>query len=167
MAVRINIKESRTITRNIFYLFSAIEEEMCNEKRNLSPSPQPSPRKGEGVFCFSRLGLSIIIAISISLSFSLYAEKETEVETLSELNIAEFEKEGNKEKKAGELEVDRIEISDLLLEGIIYSKKIRYALINGKIVKIGDLVAQHKVIKIYRDKVFLKNEEGVFKLAFY
>jgi hypothetical protein len=52
---------------------------------------------------------------------------------------------------------------EVMLEGIIYDKHgLSYAVINGEVVKIGDTVSGHQVLKIYKDRVvFIK--EGQIK----
>ena len=49
--------------------------------------------------------------------------------------------------------------STLVLEGIIYDKNgISYAIVNGNVVKIGDRVADHQVLKIEANKVIFIKE---------
>ncbi len=48
---------------------------------------------------------------------------------------------------------------DLLLEGIIYDEQgMSYAIVNSKVVKIGDIVDDYQILKIEKNKViFLKD----------
>ncbi len=49
----------------------------------------------------------------------------------------------------------------LSLEGIIYDKNgMSYAIVNGQIVKVGDMVAKYQVLRIEKNKViFIKEGE--------
>ena len=49
----------------------------------------------------------------------------------------------------------------LLLEGIIYDDRgLSYAIVNGEVVKIGDIINDYQVIKIEKSKViFIKEGE--------
>ncbi|MDO8662312.1 MAG: hypothetical protein Q7K98_03730 [Candidatus Omnitrophota bacterium] len=51
--------------------------------------------------------------------------------------------------------------SDLLVDGIIYDKQgISYALVNGRVLGIGDYAGEYRVLKITKDKVaFLKDDQ--------
>jgi len=57
-------------------------------------------------------------------------------------------------------EEDKVQ-SGLSVDGIIYDKQgISYALVNGKIVGIGDYAGEYRVLKIADDKVsFLKDDQ--------
>jgi hypothetical protein len=47
----------------------------------------------------------------------------------------------------------------LLVEGIIYdSRGLSYTIVNGSVVKVGDLVAGYQVLKIEKDKVIFIKE---------
>jgi hypothetical protein len=61
---------------------------------------------------------------------------------------------------------DNAEASELKLEGIIYDKYgLSYAIVNGSVVKIGDLIADYQVLKIEELKVvFIR--EGQIKEVF-
>ena len=49
--------------------------------------------------------------------------------------------------------------SALLLEGIIYDKNgISYAIVNGNVFKIGDMVSGYQVLKIEKNKVIFIKE---------
>jgi hypothetical protein len=56
------------------------------------------------------------------------------------------------------LDAEKGEKSSLSIEGVIYDKNgISYAVVNGNVVKIGDLVGDYQVLKIEADKVvFIK-----------
>jgi hypothetical protein len=51
----------------------------------------------------------------------------------------------------------------LLLEGIIYDKHgLSYAIVNGEVVKIGDIISDYRVLKIEKNKViFIKDGQPV------
>ncbi len=51
--------------------------------------------------------------------------------------------------------------TDLLVDGIIYDKQgISYALVNGRVLGIGDYAGEYRVLKITKDKVaFLKDDQ--------
>lgn len=62
------------------------------------------------------------------------------------------------------LKLEREETTgDLFLEGIIYDEHgVSYAIVNSKVVKIGDLVDDYQVLKIEKEKViFIKDDEPV------
>jgi hypothetical protein len=47
----------------------------------------------------------------------------------------------------------------LSLEGIIYDKQgVSYAIVNGQVVKIGDRLGDHQVLKIEKDKIIFVKE---------
>ncbi len=57
------------------------------------------------------------------------------------------------------LEVDEANKSALLLEGIIYDKRgLSYAIVNGMVVRIGDVVGDYQVLRIEERKVVLIKE---------
>jgi len=53
------------------------------------------------------------------------------------------------------------ESTDLLVDGIIYDKQgISYALVNGRVVGVGDYAGEYRVLKIENNKVvFLKDDQ--------
>lgn len=53
----------------------------------------------------------------------------------------------------------------LSLKGIIYDKSgASFAIINDKVVKLGDMVDDNQVLKIEKNKVLLIKEDRVFEL---
>ena len=49
--------------------------------------------------------------------------------------------------------------ADLLIEGIMFDEHgLSYCLVNGQIVKIGDVVSEYHVLKIGKDKVIFIKE---------
>ncbi len=56
------------------------------------------------------------------------------------------------------------QIKDLSLQGVIYSKNSRAVVINGKIVKEGEVVEGFKIKKIESKRVFLEKDKEVFIL---
>lgn len=65
------------------------------------------------------------------------------------------------EGKLVKLDSEEKETSGMALEGIIYDKNgISYAILNGAVVKVGDMVSDSQVLKIEKNKVLLiKNGE--------
>ena len=62
------------------------------------------------------------------------------------------------------LKLDKQEVTgDLSLEGIVYDKQgISYCLVNGQVLKIGDIVGDYQLLKIEEKKaVFLKEGRAV------
>ena len=59
----------------------------------------------------------------------------------------------DKEEQAGK--------ADLLIDGIIYDKQgLSYALVNGRVVGVGDYVDEYRVLKVGNNKVtFLKDDQ--------
>ena len=55
---------------------------------------------------------------------------------------------------------------ELTLLAIVYSEKKARALINDQIVKNGDEIGSFKVVSIQRQRVILRNENGIFSLQF-
>ncbi len=51
--------------------------------------------------------------------------------------------------------------TDLLVDGIIYDKQgLSYALVNGRVVGVGDYVDEYRVLKVENNKVtFLKDDQ--------
>ena len=60
-----------------------------------------------------------------------------------------------KEEKAG----------DMVLKGIIHSDKRNFAIINGKKLEVGDMIAGSKLLKIEKTAVYLKDGDKVRKLT--
>lgn len=56
----------------------------------------------------------------------------------------------------------QIEFPELRLEGIMYDKINPCAIVNGKIVKVGDEIKSTKVLEITEDTVKFKYEGGIF-----
>jgi hypothetical protein len=58
------------------------------------------------------------------------------------------------------LEKEEKNESDLLVDGIVYDKQgISFALVNGKVARVGDYVGVYRVLKIQADRVaFLKDD---------
>ena len=56
------------------------------------------------------------------------------------------------------------EISQLNLEGILWDEKRPLAIINGKIVGIGDAISKSKVMDIERKKVYLDFKGKIYEL---
>ena len=55
---------------------------------------------------------------------------------------------------------------ELSLEGIIYDPHgISYAIIDGSVVKIGDMVRDFQVLKIEKNKAFLIKEGQIYALV--
>lgn len=55
----------------------------------------------------------------------------------------------------------------LVLESIIKGKKIKSAIINGKLMKVGDYIGSHKLISVNRSSVILRSESGRIKLSIF
>ncbi len=54
---------------------------------------------------------------------------------------------------------------DLNLEGIIFDKNgVSFAIVNGAVVKIGDIVGDNQVLKIEKDKVIFIKDGATFDL---
>jgi len=54
---------------------------------------------------------------------------------------------------------------DLNLEGIIYDKNgVSFAIVNGGVVKIGDIVGDNQVLKIEKDKIIFIKDGATFDL---
>lgn len=64
------------------------------------------------------------------------------------------------------LKLDREEVKgDLSLEGIIYDKNgVSYAIVNGSVVKIGDIINGNQVLRIETNKVIFIKEENTLEL---
>lgn len=54
-----------------------------------------------------------------------------------------------------------------LLEGLLHGEDRHYAIINGKVLKAGDMVGDVKIMKITADYVQLMDKNKVVKLAIY
>jgi hypothetical protein len=51
-----------------------------------------------------------------------------------------------------------------MVTGIVYNRQNRSAIVRGRVVHEGDVVAGYKVVKIYKDKIeFEKNGKTIIK----
>jgi len=63
------------------------------------------------------------------------------------------------------LDTDEEVKGDLNLEGIIYDKNgVSFAIVNGAVVKIGDVVGDNQVLRIEKEKVIFIKEGATFDL---
>lgn len=57
-----------------------------------------------------------------------------------------------------------VDVNTLLVQGIIYGKKLRMALLSGRIVREGEQLGRYKVDKIETDRVVLSFESSLYNL---
>jgi hypothetical protein len=64
------------------------------------------------------------------------------------------------------LNLDTQQVKDSLnLEGVIYDEQgVSYAIVNGMVVKIGDMVDDYQVLKIERNKIIFIKEGNPFSI---
>ncbi len=55
----------------------------------------------------------------------------------------------------------------LVLESIIQGKKVKSAIISGKLLKIGDYIGNHKLVSVSRSSVVLRSEDERLKLSIF
>ncbi len=109
--------------------------------------------------------LYIILFLSV-LNLHAYSEETA----LSDLNLTELNniKKDSQEKKWEKnpfvKPMEEIGVDDLILTGIIYSKKKRAALINTMIVFEKDKIGLNEIQKIEENFVLIKNENGLARL---
>jgi hypothetical protein len=107
-----------------------------------------------------------IILFFLALNLHVYSEETA----LSDLNTAEFNnlKKDSQDKKWEKnpfvKPMEEIGVDDLILTGIIYSKKKRAALINTLIVFEKDKIGLNEIQKIEDNFVLIKNENGLARL---
>ena len=53
------------------------------------------------------------------------------------------------------------------LETIIHGKKVHSAIINGELLKVGDYIAQHKLVAVNRSSVVLRSDGERLKLSIF
>ena len=90
--------------------------------------------------------------------------------TLSGLNLQDFEN-----KKEGEIvwsnnpfvrPAGEITLDEMKLTGIAYSVEGSAAIVNDQIVRKGDKIGSNEVVGIEKNKVIIRNEDGLFSLMF-
>lgn len=108
----------------------------------------------------------VIAMVLLSLpSFAQDAQK-----SISGLNVEDF----NKAKDANIVwsknpflkPANEVAFDELALTGIIYSADEAAALINDMVVKKGDKVGSSEIVEIEKERVILRNENGIFSLGF-
>jgi len=108
----------------------------------------------------NKIKLLILLVFS---SFSAVAD-----DSISGLNLEDFEKKKNEQTKWQNnpfvQTVDDVDVYDLQLKAIIWSPSDAAALINGEIVKTGEKIGISHVVSIEKDRVILRNENGIFRL---
>jgi len=55
----------------------------------------------------------------------------------------------------------------LVLETIVYGEKVRTAIINGKVLKVGDTIGEHKVLVVNDKNVVLGRDDERLKLSLF
>ncbi len=55
----------------------------------------------------------------------------------------------------------------LVLETIVYGDKVRTAIINGKVLKVGDTIGRHKILVVNDKSVTLGRDEKRLKLTIF
>lgn len=109
----------------------------------------------------------IIIACLFPCSHSLADIPRPE--PLSGLNLEDFQSslhvepewDSNPFVKSG----DALQTKQMMLLGIIYGKEKSMALINSEIVQVGDKIGSSEVVAIEKQKVVLRNDDGLTQIS--
>jgi hypothetical protein len=88
---------------------------------------------------------------------------------LSGLNVQDFDDKTEKKTDWGNnpfvVPLNDVAISELKLSGIVYSQDMKGAIVGNQIVMIGDKIGSNEVVAIEKNKVVLRNENGLYSLA--
>jgi hypothetical protein len=88
-----------------------------------------------------------------------------------DLNLEDFQSTGKKAGPTYESNPfvkygDTPQTKQLTLYGIIHGNSKSLALINSEIVKVGDKIGSTQVVSIEKEKVILRNADGLFQISF-
>lgn len=108
----------------------------------------------------------ILFFIFLVVSFPVFAK---EADVISGLNLEDFGKD-NKDRYMWENNpfiqvIDEVSLTDMSLTAIVFRQDDAAALINGEVVREGGKVGFSEIIHIAKDRVVLKNENGIFNLV--
>ena len=92
-------------------------------------------------------------------------------EPLSGLNLEDFQSPSKKGEPDWQSNPfikygDTPQTKQLTLYGIIHGNSKALALINSDIVQVGDKIGSSEVVAIERQKVILRNSDGLFQITF-
>lgn len=116
--------------------------------------------KNDGLYQKIIFGTILVFAFCLfGCGLTIYAQTEFTYDSKGKRNP--FIPLVTPEGKLVKLDSEEREASGMALEGIIYDKNgISYAILNGAVVKVGDMVNDSQVLKIEKNKVLLiKNGE--------
>ena len=102
---------------------------------------------------FKNVALSCLFFIALFPAFTISAQNVDPTKPLSTHGIAS----SNNVKKSG----------SLVLETIVYGNQIRTAIINGKLLKVGDTIGEHKVLIVNDKNVVLGRDDERLKLTLF
>lgn len=110
------------------------------------------------------------LGISLLVCTPLFAGVKSP-EPLSGLNLEDFQGTGKKSEPNWQSNPfvkynDTPQTKQLTLYGIIRGASQSLALINSEIVKVGDKIGSSEVVSIERQKVILRNSDGLFQISF-
>lgn len=112
----------------------------------------------------------LVYLLLLLLNLPLYADTKAP-DPLSGLNLEDFKNssergdpkwESNPFVKYG----DSPQTKQLVLYGIVQGAGKALALINSEIVKVGDKVGSSEVVAIEKQKVVLRNSDGLYQISF-
>jgi len=101
-------------------------------------------------------GLLLTIAVMIPITLPFASHFFSSYFQENSLPAPEYQSVFSIQKK----QTAHLPTDELVISGIVSEPEANYALINGTIVEEGDTIRQMKVVKIHKDRVVLRGDDG-------
>jgi Tfp pilus assembly protein PilP len=108
---------------------------------------------------------SILILILLSTYFAISVNAQTvldvDVKSFEEINKSEVSHWGKDPFSPTKTSMESLSVHDIQLNGVVYNSNEAYALIDGFMVKKGDMIGDFRVVSIKKDHVVFRKLDEV------